>query len=451
MKSSHEDVFIYLDLTKELLKKKDIIRSIKYYISEKNKININGHYGLLIFQDEGDPIFLTNKKDSNIILKAVDENWKSRPKKKSFFENGLFYIFSYIAESVRKKSKTYRVIVITDTPSDLSEDYTDALFNIVSKIKFFPTYIDIIRISEKEDRFFKDDVKLNILANDTKGNIFYIKDRDEFKQVIKKLIQSKESIDIFEYDRSEKIKINRSDYEFYSQLAKELIESPDASTTQNCYFCSEQICPVCANVNDIPKICPECSSAFHNCCLINYILQNNIGIPHIFRCPKCDVLLKINQDEIVKPKDASIDSAEEYLELEEIKESETEIRFKQIPQVKDLEINRETNEEIGYSSSSRVTTYSESKPRTVRIGGYFGKLYTVQKSGDKLVYQKVKTQQDISGGNKISEMNQLVKEESSTALVDNEKKVNSCPECGTPFTSDFRKGDICPFCGHKLV
>ncbi len=450
MKISHEDVFIYLDLTKELLKKKDIIRSIKYYISEKNKVNINGHYGLLIFQVEGEPIFLTNKKDSNIILKAVDENWKSRPKKKSFFENGLFYIFSYIAESVRKKSKAYRVIVITDTPSDLSEDYTDALFNIVSKIKVFPTYIDIIRISEKEKRFFKDDVKLNILANDTKGTIFYIKNKDEFKQVIKKLIQSKQSIDIFDYKKSDRVKINRIDYEFYSQLAKNLKESPDESITQKCYFCSEKVCPVCTDVHDIPKICPECSSAFHYCCLINYLLQNNIGIPHIFRCPKCDMLLKINQDEIVRPKDTLIDSAEEYLELEEGEESETELHFKPIPQIKKLETKTEIIKETGQSSSTKESINSERKPRIVRIGGYFGKLYTVQKIGDRLLYRKVKTHQDLSGGKIASNLSQSVKKESSSASSEPNKKVNSCPECGTSFMSEFRKGDICPFCGHKL-
>ncbi|MEJ2296492.1 MAG: hypothetical protein P8Y23_17215, partial [Candidatus Lokiarchaeota archaeon] len=171
MNGSHVDVFIYLDLTKDFLKKKEIIKAIKYYISEKNKANINGHYGLLIFQEEGNPIFLTDKKDSDIIIKAIDENWKFRPKSKSFFENGLFYIFSYIAEMVRKKSKSYRVVVITDTPSDLSKDYTEALFNLVSKIKVFPTFIDILRISDEEKRFFKDDVKLNILASDTKGGI----------------------------------------------------------------------------------------------------------------------------------------------------------------------------------------------------------------------------------------------------------------------------------------
>ena len=183
-----EDVYFYLDLTKEILKKKDLVKVIKYYIEEKNKVNIKGHYSLLIFQEEGNPIFITDKKDSGIIAKSIDENWRLRPKKQSFFENGLFYIFSYIAETVRKKSKFNRIIVITDTPSDLSEDYQEALFNLVSKIKNFPTFIDIIRVSDSANQLFSDDVKLNMLASDTKGGIFYLKDKKELANVIKKLV-----------------------------------------------------------------------------------------------------------------------------------------------------------------------------------------------------------------------------------------------------------------------
>ena len=419
----HEDVFVYLDLTKEFLKKKEIIKAIKYYISEKNKVNINGHYGLLIFQEEGNPIFLTDKKDSDIIIKAIDENWKLRPRSKSFFENGLFYIFSYIAEMVRKKSKSYRVIVITDTPSDLSKDYTEALFNLVSKIKVFPTFIDILRISDKEKRFFKDDVKLNILASDTKGGIYYVQNKMEFKQIIRKLAQSKPLM-----SKSQKIKINRSDYEFYSHLAKDLKNTPDDASAMKCFFCLELICPVCMNVDDSPKICPECSSAFHKCCLINYIIQNNIGIPHIFRCPKCDILLKINQDEIVRPMDESVPSAEKYLEmgLENI-EDEPKEHFNAIPQVKALKIKNQDQSKRKTSYTASELPNSKEKPRVVRIGGYFGKRYTVQKLGDKLIYQKVEPPH----------------ENSEVVFV-------SCPECSTQFSSDLRKGDLCPFCGYKL-
>ena len=62
MNSTYEDVFFYLDLTKDILKKKELIKAINHYITEKNKINIIGHYGLLIFQEEGNPIFITDKK-----------------------------------------------------------------------------------------------------------------------------------------------------------------------------------------------------------------------------------------------------------------------------------------------------------------------------------------------------------------------------------------------------
>ncbi|GAH60855.1 unnamed protein product, partial [marine sediment metagenome] len=223
--SSYEDVFFYLDLTKDFLKVKEVIKAVKYYIAEKNKINIKGHYGLLIFQEKGNPIFITGKKDSDIIENTIQENWKTRPKKQSFFENGLFYIFSYIAETIKKKSKYNRIIIITDTPSDLSDDYTEALFNLVSKIKAFPTFIDIIRVSEKEERFFKDDVKLNILASDTKGGIFYIFDKKDFMPTIKKLVKSKQVVSTFENQRA-RIKIKKDDYHFYSHLAKSLKPAP---------------------------------------------------------------------------------------------------------------------------------------------------------------------------------------------------------------------------------
>ena len=201
MGTVYEDVFFYLDLTKDLLKKKDIIKFLKLYIQEKNKINIKGHYGILFFQDEGDegnPIFIKDKKDSEIILKAIEENWQYRLKK-SLLESGLFYICSYIAETIRKKSKYNRIIIITDTPSDLAEDYQEALYDLVSKIKIFPTFVDIIRVVDIGKRFFKDDVKLNILASDTKGGMFYIQDKKEFQQTIVKLVKNKQFVSTFQW------------------------------------------------------------------------------------------------------------------------------------------------------------------------------------------------------------------------------------------------------------
>jgi uncharacterized C2H2 Zn-finger protein len=456
MSSTYEDIFFYLDLTKDILKKKEVIKAIKYYIAEKNKTNIKGHYGLLIFQEEGNPIFITDKNDSNIIENAIEENWKSRPKKQSFFENGLFYIFSYIAETVKKKSRHNRIIIITDTPSDLSEDYTEALFGLVSKIKIIPTFIDIIRVSEKEERFFKDDVKLNILASDTNGGIFYLSDKKDFMSIIKKLTNTKQIINLFG-DRSEKIKIHKEDYDFYSHLAKSLKPSETDDVGLKCHLCQEEICPCCANINDTLQLCEGCGAAFHNCCVTNYTIQNNIGIPHIFRCPKCDILLKIRQDEIIVPFEDSAETVEEYLESEE--ESMDTDEHTNASEHESVAVDDLINDEKSLDTTN--LNLSKQGIQKVRIGGFFGKTYTIKKEGDKLVYEKVA----ILDKNEESRQVGTNKNDSKTPLnlkkpeipkywspLENRKRPTfiSCPGCGTQLKESDINKQSCSYCGFKL-
>ena len=457
MSSTYEDIFFYLDLTKDILKKKEVIKAIKDYISEKNKTNLKGHYGLLIFQEEGNPIFITDKKDSSIIENAIEENWKSRPKKQSFFENGLFYIFSYIAETIKKKSRHNRIIIITDTPSDLSEDYTEALFGLVSKIKVIPTFIDIIRVSEKEERFFKDDVKLNILASDTNGGIFYLSDKKDFLSIIKKLTNTKQIVNLFG-GGSEKIKIRKEDYDFYSDLAKSLKPSHTDEVGLKCHLCQEEICPCCADINDILQLCEGCGAAFHNCCVTNYTIQNNIGIPHLFRCPKCDILLKIKQDEIVVPFEDSAETIDEYLESEE--ESMDVNEYTNISEPESIDVD---DSSINAEKSLDTTNMELSKGgiQKVRLGGFFGKTYTIKKEGDKLVYEKVTTldkdeesrQVDVNKIDSTIPLNlkkpEIPKYWSSS---ENRKKPTfiNCPGCGTQLKESDINKQSCSYCGFKL-
>jgi len=453
--SSYEDVFFYLDLTKDFVKVKEVIKAVKYYIAEKNKINVKGHYGLLIFQEKGNPIFITGKKDSDIIENTIQENWKTRPKKQSFFENGLFYIFSYIAETIRKKSKYNRIIIITDTPSDLSDDYTEALFNLVSKIKTFPTFIDIIRVSEKEERFFKDDVKLNILASDTKGGIFYIFDKKDFIPTIKKLVKSKQIVSTFE-DQRARIKIKKDDYYFYSHLAKSLKLAPLSDVGLKCHFCQEEICPCCANINDKLLICEECGTKFHKCCVTNYTIQHNIGIPHIFRCPKCDILLKINQDDIVSPYDEKMESAEEYLEEESITASDY------------LEIEEPLEEKKEITDTTKIEE-SEAEQKAIRVGGFFGTYYKVKKEGDKLVYQKTaKPNNSMNDSQKVTKSSKIIAEPKLKKVdipqywkpLEKQDRSSTdkgrpsffvCPGCGIHINGKDKDRHSCPYCGFKLI
>ncbi|TKJ25069.1 MAG: hypothetical protein CEE42_08530 [Promethearchaeota archaeon Loki_b31] len=465
--NSYEDVFFYLDLTKDFLKVKEVIKAVKYYITEKNKINIKGYYGLLIFQEKGNPIFITGKKDSDIIENAIQENWKTRPKKQSFFENGLFYIFSYIAETIKKKSKYNRIIIITDTPSDLSDDYTEALFNLVSKIKVFPTFVDIIRVSEKEERFFKDDVKLNILASDTKGGIFYISDKKDFIPTIKRLVKSKQIVSTFENQHA-RIKINKDDYYFYSHLANSLKRAPPNDVGSKCHFCQEEICPCCADVNDKLLVCEECGTIFHKCCVTNYTIQHNIGIPHIFRCPSpnCDILLKINQDDIVTPYYDKMVSAEEYIKTEEIQPDQLE--EESITASDHLEIEEPLKEKKEMPDTTKIEE-SEAEQKAIRVGGFFGSYYEVKKEGDKLVYQKttkpnnsMNDSQKVTKNSKIITEPKLKKVEIPQYWKPLEKQDRSstdkgrssffvCPGCGIHISGKDKDRHSCPYCGFKLI
>lgn len=450
-----EDVYFYLDLTKELLKKKEIIKTIKYYIEEKNKINIKGHYSLLVFQEEGNPIFITDKKDAEVITNSIEENWKLRPKDQSFFENGLFYIFSYIAETVRKKSKFNRIIVITDTPSDLSDDYQEALFNLVSVIKNFPTFIDIIRISESDKRFFSDDVKLNMLASDTKGGIFYIQDKKEFSDIIKKLIKTKQSPGTFT-DQPDLIKISEEDYAFYYNLAKPLknIEKTDEKLV--CHFCQEELCPVCNDIYDIPSICEDCNTSFHNCCITNYTINHNIGIPNILRCPSCDILLRIDEDEIIEVSgEVEVSSVKEYMKKEVLDKIPMNLpKVKPLPSsttTSSVQVKKEELEPIpmvDYNSTEQESV------KTIRIGGFFGKVYTVKKIGDKIVYEKVSKKTTFtpsaSPDRKAPEPSKI-----STTTPNNIKSMKKqasfviCQQCGTQTNPNIDKK--CPNCGFRII
>jgi len=456
MSSTYEDIFFYLDLAKDILKKKEIQKALKYYISEKNKTNIKGHYGLLIFQEMGNPIFITDKKDSKIIENAIEENWKSRPRKQSFFENGLFYIFSYIAEKIKKKSRHNRIIVITDTPSDLSEDYTDALFGLVSKIKTIPTFIDIIRVSKEKERFFKDDVKLNILASDTNGGIFYLSDKKDFMSIIKKLTNSKQILNLFG-DKSKKIKIHKEDYDFYSRLAKSLIPSRTDEVGLKCHLCQEEICPCCVDINDTLQLCEVCGVVFHNCCVINYTIQNNIGIPHIFRCPKCDILLKIKQDEIVATFEDSAGSIDEYLESEE-----ESMDVNEYPNITEPEPTDLHDSSINVEKSHDTTNMEspEQNVQRVRLGGFFGKTYTIKKEGDKLVYERTSTLNKKESRqvavNKIESTPSinLKKPEISKYWSPSESRKRptfiTCPGCGTQLRESDINKQSCSYCGFKF-
>ncbi|GAG55588.1 unnamed protein product, partial [marine sediment metagenome] len=205
----------------------------------------------------------------------------------------------------------------------------------------------------------------------------------------------------------------------------------------------------CADVNDKLLVCEECGTKFHKCCVTNYTIQHNIGIPHIFRCPKCDILLKINQDDIVSPYDEKLESAEEYIKTEEIQPDQLE--EESITASDYLEIEELLEEKKEIPDAIKIEE-SEDNQKAIRIGGFFGTYYKVKKEGDKLVYQK------SSKPNNSMNDNQKVTKNLKTITEPKLKKVE-IPQYWKPLeerdrnSTDKRKPNffVAPDAEHKLA
>ncbi len=300
------------------------------------------------------------------------------------------------------------------------------------------------------ERFFSDDVKLNMLASDTKGGIFYIKDRKEFTDTIKKLVKTKQYISTF-VDKPELIKISKEDYAFYNHLAKPL-KKPENVEGLVCHFCKEEVCPVCTDIYDLPTVCEDCNTSFHNCCVTNYVINHNIGIPNIFRCPnkECDVLLKIDEDEIIEVSgEVEVSTVKEYLEEESVQIPKELPKVKPLPSVSST-LEEEKAKQFEFPKSTiDVQVPEEPQVKTIRIGGFFGKVYTVKKVGDKIVYERTTktTFKSDSTGQK-----EKILAHRDTIPLTNDKKRNKpsfiiCPQCGKQNDS---QQDKCGNCGSKL-
>lgn len=458
-----EEIFFYLDLTKDYIKEKNLVKLIENYIEKRTTISANVDFGVLIFDKEGSPVFISKKRKPEKINELIEQNWEDRSKTISLFEKGLFYILSYITESIRNHSKAYRIITLSDTPSDLSEDYQKALFNIISKVKYFPTYIDIIRLSNEEKRFFKDVVKLNILVSDTKGGIFYVKNKKELKSTLNRLINPKNLVNTF-INKPDQIEISNEDLLFYTRLAQKLKE-PRNKEDLVCYLCNKEICPVCLDVYDIPKMCEGCGGVFHNCCILDYSVNNNIGIPFIVRCPQCGLLLQLEKEDY---------KSEEELGEKDQKKAEESEKFNK----KKINLNKVSPPEpIDFKKNAIKNTQNKSIShknlddiKFIKIGGFFGKTYKVIKKNEKLIYKKSGKQIDSEKREKSPHnVNQISKQEKKIEKNDNNNeneqkywsppklkgkseetennsnlKYNVCSVCGSTLSKNLYR---CPNCG----
>jgi hypothetical protein len=472
-----EEIIFYIDLTTDFIDKEILISTIEEFIEEKLNL-VETTFGIVIFQEDDNPISLYDEKDSNSIIKIIEDKWDTRPKILSYIENALFEILSYIFRKSREVKKIYRVIVISDTPSVKPEEYHNALYDLIIKSKNldFVTIIDVIRLGESTN--YVDEVKIKVITSETQGGTFICNNIPQFKDVLSSLIKSKREFNIVRPDTHQQQYL-KEDKKFYERLAVDLISlSPEDE--EICSICSLEVCPVCGAFSDEIKKCYNCGSKFHGCEIAKYAISNNFGYKHIFRCPQCETLLKLDEEyvELVyeeEYEELSIVEIQEESITEPIEMEKQTNQFEQLPQgievstsefEKEQIIERtlpeeyqdeqiyEQEEEIEEKFEKIEITPSTPRPpklktkppppspliaKKVRVGGYFGQEIIVD---ENLKGRKIKI--------KDLPENQIIEQKKSITELKPPKKrttIKMCVICGCTVSNVI----ICPNCGAKIT
>jgi hypothetical protein len=286
----YENIIFYMDISGTTLKRKELTKCIITYIKVKKEKNPLTNFGILFFKENGTPDLLVDQSDSQSIIKKIDEEWQERNTQQNFLENGLFLCLSHIAEKAKKQNADHRIIIISDAPSNKSEEYQQALLLTLNNVKFFPTYVDIIRIGQ--ERFYSDDVKLRIVTSTASGGLFYAEDIKSLAGILQALTNNKRLASMNQPDG--KIMIDEENRMFYERLATDLL-TPDLGESGICAICNKVEYEGEDVENAVFIKCYNCNAFFHANHAAIYSFENNIGLINLFRCPKCEVLLKIDE------------------------------------------------------------------------------------------------------------------------------------------------------------
>lgn len=434
-----EEFIFYIDLSTNFLKKKSVMKAIGSFIKEKNKSNALSSYGVVLFQKDENPVNEYNLKDSESILNIIDQAWEKREIEKSYLENGLYEILAYIFRTSRKVRKNYRVIIVSDTPSKLSEDYYNALYDLLLKAKKFSTFIDIIRVGDEQ--FYEDDVKLKVISSETFGGMLYCQNEKLLQNILGSLIQNKSEFKVLKRDETDTIL--PEDKTFYERLAVDLI-SLSADEEEICTICEQELCPICEAHSDEVHKCFNCNAKFHSCCGARYSLAKNIGFKHLFRCPQCETLLKLDEEyvEMIYREDLE----EELPAIDEVEivneEAQVEVSTEEDLPIEEPEMEQEIDKEVEVANSEVPESPPPSEgTKKVKVGGFFGKEIEI----------KLKNSSTTTPIKEMSEPEAAPEKTASiTTLKPPRKKrvstIRLCQICGTTLQS----AKNCPKCGAKV-
>ncbi|MHA1792946.1 MAG: RING finger protein [Promethearchaeota archaeon] len=282
-----EDTIILLAVDKEFTHMDTIIKGVEEFLQTKASRDPTDRFNVVFFLENG-PVYVEDFTFQWDFLIKLLNDYKDRIAKPNL-EGGLFIALTFILDIFKKVSgKYFRILVLKD--SSLPPITKDFLVNgLLEKVAPMPVFLDFIDIGMYND---PDEDKILEMINTSKGGeLIYATTFQELNDALIKEATNKKEIKQGLWDAEPDYKIDAQYKDFFEDLAADLVPVDEITPEMRCNVCFKPTSPVCGT--DLLVRCPTCETIFHDCCLISWAEQSNIGIEHVFRCPVDFTLLKL--------------------------------------------------------------------------------------------------------------------------------------------------------------
>jgi hypothetical protein len=194
---------------------------------------------------------------------------------------GFFVALTKIIEVFKLvNGKVFRMIILMDKGTRLRNS-TMLLQSIMDQVIDFPVFLDFVRVNTEEIPV--EDMELIKFANKNKGTVYFAKQKSDIPKILTGLLKKKEI-----HAKSDKLIIPNEKIPFFDNLGADLwvLEEDEESA----------MCQICRSNTGTRVKCPQCQTVAHPECLAMWAKTAHIGLPHLFRCMNCYLLLRLPPD-----------------------------------------------------------------------------------------------------------------------------------------------------------
>ena len=303
-----EDTLIFLAIDNEFTNMDAIIKALEDFFQTKSALDSTDRFNLIFFTDKGPMYFDDFTFKWDFLLNQLRENKEKLVQPN--FEGGLFIALTFILDIFKLVSgKYFRILVIKDgSVPPITKDFL--VNNLIDKVKPMPAFLDVVVLGMYEDP--DEDKILSMIQTSQDGLLTYATTFQEFTEAIRKEAENKKEIEVGTWEKGPDYKMDPDHAKFFENLSADLENIDQVNPEMKCTVCFKPTSPVCGT--DALVNCPSCKTTFHDCCLVDWSNQSNIGIENVFRCPICFYLIKLPSFLVNDINNGQIQDFESFLE-----------------------------------------------------------------------------------------------------------------------------------------